>query len=299
MIQFATQTREQWLAERKGGIGGSDAAAAIGISPWKSRFQLWSEKVGLIEQPDLDSEAIEWGTRLEPIIAAAYREKTGRAVHVGEPFQITRHPDREWMMATLDATQEVDGRGPGVLQIKTTSAFHLAEWEDEPPLHYQVQVIHEMLVARLTWGTLCVLVGGQKLRWFDLDLHERFASALTEKEAEFWHLVQSETPPEVDGSEATREALLLLYPKDSGEVVTLPDDASAWDAELCQAKTAIKEAEARKSLAENQLKAAIGNASMGLLPTGQAYTFKAQTTHYKAKEACEATYRVLRRKEKP
>lgn len=36
-------TREQWLAIRKLGIGSSDAAVAVGLSPYKCPLSLWLE----------------------------------------------------------------------------------------------------------------------------------------------------------------------------------------------------------------------------------------------------------------
>jgi putative phage-type endonuclease len=288
-------TRESWLIQRKNGIGGSDAAAAIGASPWKSPFALWSEKVGLVESPDLsDNEAVEWGNRLEPVIAQAYAERSGRHVTVEPPFTIRTHPEYPWMLATLDATQGDDKRGPGNVQIKTAGASHVHDWDEEPPLHYQVQVQHEMAVSGLRWTTLVVLIGGQKLRWFDIARNERFIVAMIAKEQAFWQKVTDEEPPEVDGSEQTAKVLGKLFPEDDGEAEVLPQESLDWDRELVEVKVELAKLEERKRLAENHLRLAIGAASMGILPDGTVYTNKQQTRA--AHSVAESTFRVLRRK---
>lgn len=292
-------TEAAWLEARRAGLGATDAAAAMGVSPWKSPFQLWSEKVGLVEDADLSAnEAVAWGTRLQPIIGDAYHDATGRGVLHEPRFSIRRHSEIPWMTASLDAIQhDTPTRSPGALEIKTTNAFPgAADWEDEPPLHYQIQLQHQLAVTGMEWGTLCVLIGGQKLRWFDQERNDRFIKTMIDAEAAFWETVQAQKPPAVDGSESTAEVLKRLYPRDSGESVMLPTDAARWDERLCDLKAQLKALEEEKRLLENQLKASIGDATSGILSDGTVYTHKLQTNHYPAKEACEVSFRVLRRR---
>ena len=296
----AYATREDWLEARRQGIGGSDAAAAVGESPWKSPFALWSEKVGLIEPDDLsNNEAVEWGHRLEQPIADAYAERSGRRVERHDtPFAITKNSEYPWMFATLDAVQFDSDRPdePGVLQIKTTSAYHGDQWDDEPPLHYQIQLMHEIAVSGFTWGTLACLIGGQKLVWWDAERDDDFITLLIVREKAFLELVQSETPPTPDGSEQTTAALKKLYPVDDGSIIELPPEAVAWDEQLVEAKAAEKAAKAVRDELENRIRAALGDAAEGRLPDGSAYSYKTQTTKYPAREATEKTFRVLRRR---
>jgi len=297
----AKRTREQWLKDRESGIGSSDAAAAIGVCPWKSRFQLWAEKTGLADPPNLDAvEAVEWGNRLEPIITRAFSEHTLRDVTHNEEHEMWRHPDRQFLRATPDAFQFDDDKADqrGILEIKTAGHWAGKSWidENEPPLHYQVQVQHQLACTGLTWGTLCVLIGGQKMIWFDVQRNDRFIDAMIEKEAFFWTQVINKIPPEPDGSIATTEVLKRLYPKDDGEIIALHESLVQWDEKLQAAKVTIKEAEAIKSEAQNKLKAAIGTATVGVLPDGSQYSYKRQTTKRPARPASESSYRVLRRK---
>lgn len=74
-------SREAWLQIRQQGIGSSDAAMAIGLSPYKSPLSLWLEKTHRKAPDDLsEKEAVIWGTVLEPVLASVYAERTGKKV---------------------------------------------------------------------------------------------------------------------------------------------------------------------------------------------------------------------------
>lgn len=63
-----TLSREQWLSERKKGIGGSDSAAVLGLSKWKSPYQVWCDKKGYNFLESSDNASLFWGRTLEPVI---------------------------------------------------------------------------------------------------------------------------------------------------------------------------------------------------------------------------------------
>lgn len=288
------EKRQGWLQQRRTGIGGSDAAAVLGANPWKSRLELWAEKRGLVESPELDSEAVQWGLKLEGIVLEELARRTGRRVERHPQFEILRHPEYTWMICTPDAFQYDPQRGRGVVQAKTTSAFQRKEWEgQEPPLHYQVQIQHEMLVTGCTWGTLCCLIGGQKFAWFDVELNRRFVSALIEKEREFWQQVQEGVQPEPDGTESCARALAKLYPEETGESVALPPEFLQYDEQLLEINQRIKALQEQKRELENRFKAAIGPHALGVLPDGTVYTYR--TVQRKEYTVKATKYRVLRR----
>lgn len=294
MAVATENTREQWLQERMSCIGASDSPSVLGINPFKSAFQLWAEKTGFAEADDLSkNEAVEFGIRLERPVAEAFAERTGRRVEMWPPFSLVRDPQRPYVSCTPDAVQECERRGEGLVQIKTTSAYNAGDWTDGPPLYYQVQVQQELHVTGYSWGTLVVLIGGQKLRWFDVERNDRFISALLPKLDDFWSLVQNQTPPEVDGSAATASVLAKLHPDDDGTEVLLPAEAAGWSDEIEAAKEQIKAAEAVRTAAENKLKAAIGDATFGLLPNGGLWSWKTQDRKGYVVEP--TSFRVLRK----
>lgn len=287
--------REAWLAGRRNGIGASDAPAVLGISPFKSRGDLWAEKTGLVEPPDLsDNEAVEWGLRLEGPIAEAFEKRTGRIVTRLPSYASRRHPVLDWMSCTPDALQTCPQKvgDVGILQIKTTSAFNASDWSEAPPLYYQVQLQHELAVTGRNWGSLACLVGGQKLVWFDQDRNERFVTeTLIPALEEFWNCVKTKTRPAEANFSA--DVVKAMHPNDNGESVFLPPEAAKWAQTAEEAAEVRKDAERREEAAKTLLKAAIGDASYGILPDGTTYSYKTQTR--KEHLVAASTFRVLRK----
>ncbi len=258
--------RETWLQQRTLGIGASEASTILRLNPYKSAYTLWAEKTGLIEAADLsDNEAVEWGIELEPLIAKKYAKATGRELIDPGRFTIQRHSEIDWMIASLDRViQPIDNRGPGALEIKTTDARHAAEWDEDAPVGYQVQLMHQLAVTGFQWGSLAVLIGGQQFRYIDYPRNNEFIDHLVRAEADFWKRVtEQEPPPAVDGSDSTREALAKLYPKDKGTTCLLPPETSGWIERRATAKAAIRAAEAEVQECENFIRAAIGEHSYG------------------------------------
>lgn len=269
--------RESWLNERGSSLGASDAAVVLGISPFKSTYQLWAEKSGLAPAEDLGgSEVIEWGNRLETPVAMAYGEKAGRQVEMWPPYSIVRDPERQHVSCTPDATQVCPNRGEGLLEIKTTSAFNAADWGNGPPLYYQVQLQQSLHCTGFEWGTIAVLIGGQKLRWFDIERNDVFLGNLLPALDAFWERVKSKSPPEVDGSERTAELLSRIHPDDNGETTQLPDEAMALTRRIEDCKAIIKTEKESLTAAENKLKSLIGDNTFGLLPDGRLWSWRTQ-----------------------
>ena len=108
-----------WLEERRKGIGGSDVAAIMGLSPWKTAYQIYQDKRG--EVKDFEGSAVmDWGKRMEPAIRQWYSDQTGRSVRL--PDKILYHPVHQFMLASLDGFTD-DNR---VVEIKT--ARYSKDW---------------------------------------------------------------------------------------------------------------------------------------------------------------------------
>lgn len=182
---------EAWLNERRKGIGGSDAAAVLGLSKWKTPLAVWQEKRGEIG-PQPDNEAMLWGRALEPVIRQQYAERTGRIVRV--PDGIIRHPSHEFMLANLDGFTD-DRR---VVEIKTARTAH--EWgepgTDEVPQSYLIQVQHYLAVTGFEVADVAVLIGGSDFRMYEVPADRELQQMMIDEEATFWNLVREGTPPE-------------------------------------------------------------------------------------------------------
>lgn len=289
-------SREDWTARRNDGIGASEAAVVLGLSKWKTPLALWGEKRGLTPPPDLsDNEAVQWGNRLEAIVADHYASVSGRTVVNLGPTTVLRSTANPFMTCTLDRLIVDDPRGPGVLEVKTAGAHAKHDWDEGVPPYYMPQLQHQLAVTGCQWGSFGVLIGGQEFRWVDVERDEAMIEAITEAERKFWDQVESEDAPAPGATQADADTLKALFPEEqAGVTVELTGEALEWDEQRLAAMATMDEAKAQKTLAENQLKAAIGDAERGVLPDGTSYTFK--TTNRKEHVVKASSFRVLRRK---
>lgn len=292
------ETKAAWLAGRRLGIGASEAPAVVGICPWKrgGAAQLYAEKLELVEADAVETEAMEWGLLLEPVIRARYVHLTGRRVVAAGPTPWTVHRSRAYpfMTATLDGLVQDPARGLGVFQAKTTGAFHADAWEDGPPLHYQVQVQHEMAVAGVAWGVLAVLIGGQAFRSYEIARNDAFLAELVRAEGALWDRMVKQDPPPIGAG--AHDLVRRLYPRATpGLVVNLPGEAVEWDAERSEALRELARWKTVKDEAETRIKAAIGEAEAGVCPNGVTFTWK--LVEKKGCTVAPTSYRDFRRKE--
>lgn len=213
--------RADWLEIRKSGIGGSDAAATVGLNPHKSALALWMEKTGRegeLRYPDPTDtrEPVFWGALLEPIVAAAYTQQTGNKVR--KVNAVLRHPTVPYMLANLD--REIIG-APDVhiLECKTAGEFGARLWKDGVPEYVQLQVQHQLAVTGKQAADVAVLLCGQKLEVHRIDRDDALIERLIELEGHFWRHVIEDKPPPPDGSESADQALRALYPKDQGKTL--------------------------------------------------------------------------------
>ena len=248
--------RAEWLGERRKGIGGSDAPVIAGVNPYRSLMDLWLDKTGEYSE-DIDNEAMYWGRTLEDVVAREFSKRTG--LRVRRNNAIIYHPEHDFMLANVDRL--VVGENAG-LECKTTSAF----FKDDgtcPDLYY-AQVQHYMAVTGRELWYVAVLAGGQRFYIYSVPRSDFYINELIEKEREFWQLVQSGTPPEFDGSEASARILDRMYPEGEGEI-ELPADAFGLVAQYEDAAERERAARLEKDEAANKLKAMLGNAERGAI----------------------------------
>src|SRR5262245_5591120 len=223
--------RTSWLEARRQGLGGSDAAAVLGVSPYQTPLQLFADKLGLVD-PGVESEEMRWGRLLEPLIATRYAEETERTLAPAEPYTIAVHPECDFIRATLDRVilQAGDKPVPAPLEMKTANAFRADEWEEEPPVHVQVQGQHQLLVTGSGWVSFAVLIGGNRFRWVDMERNDTFIALLAERLKAFWRRVQLNDPPPVTADD--KDVLAALYPREQADKrIALPPAADTWDAD--------------------------------------------------------------------
>jgi putative phage-type endonuclease len=204
---MTTEERAAWLQARKLGLGGSDAAVALGFSEYKTPYQLWAEKRGEVEPDDLSGNPhVEWGNRLESVVAEKYADETGREIACVDEMLV--HPDHPWMLANLDRRIVGESRG---LEIKTSSALVNGRdawgpaFSDQVPEAYLLQVHHYLTVTQYDVFDLAVLfLKDLDFRIYEIRRNPHFSAQLIEGERAFWHGVVNGIPPNAQTIADTR-----------------------------------------------------------------------------------------------
>ncbi|MBT1536036.1 YqaJ viral recombinase family protein [Ralstonia solanacearum] len=273
LVKTHDLSREDWLAVRRTGIGGSDAAAAVGLNPYKSQLELWLEKVGRdtdLPKPDPTdaAEPVYWGALLEPIVAAAYTQQTGRRVR--KVNAVLRHPTVPFMLANLD--REVIGvPDVQILECKTAGEWGSRGWQGGPPDYVILQVQHQLAVTGKQAADVAVLLCGQRLEVHRIERDDALIAQLIDLEAAFWRYVETDRPPPGDGSESADRALHCLYPADGGGTVDFSDDTqlSAVFADLVAVRAEIEARQQAEARLKQTIQSAMGDASRALFETGE------------------------------
>lgn len=260
---------------RLSGIGGSDAAVVVGLSPFKSPYQLYLEKRGEASIDEEETFRMQLGNVLEEPIAQLYCERTGRTVR-RQP--IAFHDEHPFMLANIDRQIVKDPRGPGIYEGKTTNEWSGREIHgaDDIPDHYYIQAQHYMSVYDYAWASFGILVGTARFVWCDILRNEDVITELIRQEAEFWDRVQTGRPPAIDGTERTSELIKRMYPKDTGKVLTVDSiELNIAARDYVDFKKKEKQASEEIKRLGNILKSAMGDASTLILPAFGEISWKA------------------------
>lgn len=204
-----TLTREQWLQERKRGIGGSDAAAVLGLNPYMTNVDLWKIKTGRKEQEDISEKPfVKYGTEAEKHLIALFALDFPLYEVTHADNDLIRHPQYEFLHASLDGRlyEKASGR-KGILEIKTTNILQSMQnekWNDSVPQNYFCQVLHYLNVTGFDFA---ILKAQLKTEWqneirlttrhyyFDRKDFERDIKVLQDAEIKFWQHVINDTEP--------------------------------------------------------------------------------------------------------
>lgn len=287
------QTLEEWLAERKKGIGGSDVAAVLGEGYGCPRA-LFLDKSGV--EPDYKhGEAtlglFDRGHALEPIIARKFSQVTGLKVR-NMPTRVSA--ERPWMRVNVDRMIHSldDGNGPGYLECKTANQYVFENMLSEGmPPHYVLQVQHGLAVTGWKWGYFAVLEPYTfRFLHFRYERNDKLIAVLLEVEEAFWKKVQSGELPAAlpDFNDSRCESCVYrrgcrnaeaLPAKKKAKTVYEPDDSEAVDIiagniKLLKARAA--EVDQQLTDEQEKMKILIGERSAILVP-GQGVKFSLTT----------------------
>ena len=253
-----TKNHDEWLRLRGQYIGGSDAAAVVGMNPFSSPYALWAEKTG--KKPGFEGNlATEVGTYLEEFVAQKFAEITGKKVRKCNYSFL----NRQYPFAIANIDREIVGEDAG-LEIKTTDSLNIKKFKNgEFPENYYCQCVHYLAVTGKKRWYLAVLIGNKEFKWFVIERDEAEISALMGAEADFWECVKNDTPPEIDGSKATTDAITTIYAEGNGDIVDLiayKNDILIYN----NISKSIKELKEQQDEAANRIKSYLGESSGGV-----------------------------------
>ena len=180
----------KYLEERRKGIGGSDIAAILGLSPFKTPYQVYQEKRREVEDWK-GNQQTEWGSRLEPLLRQWYSDTTGRDVRL--PEKIMYHAEYPFLMASLDGFTD-DGR---VVECKTARSSK--GWGEpgtnEIPDYYALQCQHYLLVTGFDVADVPVSIMGGSPVLYEVPADIELQEMIIDGASTFWEMVENGTPP--------------------------------------------------------------------------------------------------------
>lgn len=186
-------TEEQRL-KRKDGLGASDSAIIMGYSSYKTPYQLYLEKVGIVTNDEEETEQQYWGNALEPLIIKRFAQENG--VDVTFPDTIY-HPDYPFIFANLDGWIESEN---AVVEAKCANSFQRKEWDvntaDGIPIGYLIQIAKQVAVTNATRGYCAVLIGGNEYMQFVYERDKALEELIIQSDCQFWFNVQNKIEPD-------------------------------------------------------------------------------------------------------
>lgn len=252
LILPAGAPREQWLAARREGIGGSDVSGIVNLNPWSSAYAVWLDKIGAGEDKT-QTAAMRWGNLHEPALRQAFIEDTGLRVRACGLMRSKAHP---FMQITPDGLTE-DG---GLFESKTSTSYLAEDWADgQIPDHAELQVQHGMAVTGRSHAWVVGLLDGRE--WFirRVERDEALIESLIEIERTFWTVnvlqqIEPDLTPNALGA-LKRQFSQAIESKVAAPRQLVLDLRTRLD----EAKQGIKDWEAAKDQAEAELRLLMGS----------------------------------------
>lgn len=205
-----SSNEQAWQTARLKGLGASEAAAALGISPYKSNIELWREKTGRAVAKDIsDKDCVKFGKAAEKYIRELFAlDHPQYKVEYSEFGMYFNCPKLPFAFATLDGDlTEISTNRKGVLEIKTSDINRSTDWQKwdkQIPDYYYIQILHQLLATGYDFVILKARLRYQKdgeiavaIRHYHIERSEVLQDLkyLAEKEKQFWHYVETGKEP--------------------------------------------------------------------------------------------------------
>jgi putative phage-type endonuclease len=295
----ALTDRGTWLAERRLGIGGSDAPVLLGESKYQSKYGLWLDKTGQAEDIET-SDAMRRGNWLEPNLADWFADETGLAV---ETCGLLASLERDHVRTTPDRLV-ADG---GVLEIKTHSVYAdvAREWRDGGiSRSAYIQAQQQLAVTGRSHAWFVAFIDPSPHLRGPVPRDEELIAEILDQSDRFWiEHVLTGVPPEVDLADITDDELALRWPTSvPGTAVEAKYPALVEQLldERAEIKAATKATDHRLAEVESALKVFIGDAEVLTIGSRPVFTYKTSNrAAYTVKASSSRRIHIPSRKAKP
>lgn len=237
--------------ERRTGIGGSDCAAIMGLSRWKTPLDVWREKVYELEENEelKNNERIHFGNKLESIVADEFSERTGLELKEVGMKRSEKYP---WMIANIDRFICDEGIP---LECKTADKFLANDWgeegTDQIPREYLYQCAHYAIVYNVDRVQIAVLIGGNNFRMYEYKKNNDIEESIIRTQEYFWneYVLKNKMPPP-----STLKEVSNLYPQDHGNERIITDQEDLILSELKKTRERINKLNNKKEQLELGIK---------------------------------------------
>lgn len=252
------------LELRKNGLTGSDVAAICGVHPYRTPWDVYASKRGLVTESVKENEAMELGTVFQLAVLHVYQKRTGNPVRWFD--KTITHRTKPWIVCTPDGLQEqprLDG-AEGIYEGKTAGHSQLYKWgpswSDEYPDQYGIQCVWNVIGTERHWAHMAVLLGAESLqvRLYEVEPSATYRRELEQRAWQFWqdHVVAGKAP-EIEAS--TLADVWLKKQQMLRETLVEPDEETlALIEELASIKASAAGHKERQADLEAKLKARIG-----------------------------------------
>lgn len=269
--------RQEWLSERRKGIGASEAAAILGLNPHMTPLEVWLSKVNPEMLPERkDEDFLEFGTEVEGPIERRYIRDTGNQVYHPTPAIIV-HPKYPELICTPDGMCDSPEKIVVEYKFERFSDNFGDPGTDEIPEHFLIQGSHQMACSGRNRVDFGVLHGAPPIRIYRAYRDLELEAQLIERLRGWWsdYVVKQVEPP-IDSSTAWADYLKRKHPRNTAPMLTAEAGSSIEDS-VVTLKRYIRDMEqeqARVETLKNEVKAFIGDNDGLLLPDGSKVTWR-------------------------
>lgn len=275
--------------DRRRFLGGSDAGAILGLSPWRTPLDVYFEKIA-DEPPKSDPKREKFfrrGKILEPYVLDMLRDE--KKIKVRSANARFVDPVHDFLSCEVDAVTEDDGDD---IEIKTVHPFAAAEWGDEDtdeiPDHYTAQAVHGLMITGKRARIVAALIGADDLRVYRVERDEETIAGLRARLLFFWQCVQERTPPPA----IRLSDLAKLYGVDTGQVVAVDNELTVLDTleRLRTLKDRVKADEKQIEAEEFAIKSFMKSAAVLTVGNKKVCSWKTQSRRHIPAESVRIHY---------